>query len=229
MSLSTEPTEVPVADGAVPVHVCAPDDAADLPALVVVPSIFGPADDLLAQMRSVSLLGTTIVVDPFWRLSAGGGVVDYGDHDEAIGRLADFDRGQCRDDLAAVFAWARTNSNGKVAGLGICFGGPWVLLGAAAGSLDAVVTWHGSRMEGVLERVGELSCPMRLHFGDADPISPPEAIEAIRAAFASNPDAEIVVHPGADHGFSHEGKAWDPTAAQAGVDAVRDVLLALAD
>lgn len=229
MSLSTDLLEIPVAGGAVPIHVCAPDNAAELPVLVTVPSIFGPADDLLTQMRSLSLLGTTAVVDPFWRLSSGGGAVDYADHDGAIGRLSDFDRAQCRDDLSAVFAWARANGNGKVVGLGICFGGPWVLLGAAKNELDAVITWHGSRMEGVLDRVGELMCPMRLHFGDADPITPPEAIEAIRQAFASNPDCQIVVHAGAEHGFSHEGHAWDATAAEAGMDAVRGVLISLAD
>ncbi len=211
-----------------PAHVATPPDAASLPTLVVVPSIFGPAPDLLAQAAAVSDLGTAVVVDPFWRLESGGGAVAYDDPEAAMARLAGFDRGQCRDDLAAAFAWAAARGNGKVAGLGICFGGPWVLLGASKGQLDGVITWHGSRMEGVLERVGELSCPMRLHFGDADPITPPEAIEAIRTAFSSNPRAEIVVHPGADHGFSHEGRAWDPTAADAGVAAVRDVLQLLA-
>ena len=28
-------------------------------------------------------------------------------------------------------------------------------------------------------------------------------------AFAEHPDAQIVVHEGADHGFSHDGPTWD--------------------
>jgi len=221
-SAGTPSSEVAVPGGAVPVVVQGPEGA---PALVVVPSIFGPAPDLLAQMATLSDAALTVVLDPFWRV--GGGVVPYDDHEAAIGRLRGFDRDACFDDVRAVIDWTRERSNGRVAGLGICFGGPVVLTAAAEGRLDGVVAWHGSRMEQYLERAGDVRCPLRFHFGSADPITPPESIDRIRGAFDGHPDAVFVVHDGLEHGFSHAGRSWNARAAQAGLDDTRALLAGL--
>lgn len=228
MSTPVRSLSVPVADGAVPIHVSGPEAAPDLPGLVVVPSIFGPADDLLGQIASVSDGAVTAIMDPFWR--EGAGAIDYAEAPAAFERMGQLDRAKTWDDVAAVVAWVAARTNGRVAGLGICFGGPFVLAGTAEGLLSGVVTWHGSRMENVLDRVGAagpMTAPVRMHFGSADPITPPETIEAITGALAGHPDCQIVVHPGLEHGFSHAGASWDPDAAQAGVDSLRDVLGAL--
>lgn len=222
-------TEVEVDGGAVPVWVAGPppEQANSLPGLVVIPSIFGAHEDLQAQMRTVADVATTVIMDPFWR--EGGGAVPYADHATAMGRLAEFDRQAAFADVAAVAAWTAAQSNGRLAALGICFGGPFVLLGASSGIFTGGVTWHGSRMEGVLDRLGDVGPgPFRFHFGDADPITPPEAIDAVRSHFAAHADTNIVVHLGAAHGFSHEGAAWDEAAAAAGLADVRSTLLALA-
>jgi len=216
---------VPVEGGSVPVHVLWPRDPAATPGLVVVPSIFGPAPDLRKRLAVIAENALVVLPDPFWRV--GGGVVPYDDHEGAMARLRDFDRRRCAADLRAVIDWTRQRCNGRVAGLGICFGGPYVLLAAGAGALDGVVTWHGSRMEAFLERADRITCPLRLHFGDADPITPPHAIEAIRAAFAAHPDAKFTIHPGAEHGFSHDGRAFDPGATEAGLEDTRALLSAL--
>ncbi len=216
---------VAVDGGGVPVDVMGPVDAGDVPGLVVVPSIFGPAPDLLKQTSELADAALVVVTDPFWRV--GGGVVPYHDHDGAIRRLEGFDRDRCFADVRAVLDWTRERCNGHVAGLGICFGGPIVLAAAGEGALDGVIAWHGSRMENFLDRAAEISCPLRFHFGAADPITPPEAIEKIRAAFSAHPDASFVVHPGLEHGFSHEGKSHDPAAARAGLEDTRALLAGL--
>ncbi len=126
---------VEVEGGAVPVVTQGPADARSVPGLVVAPSIFGPAPDLLAQMAELADEALCVVLDPFWRV--GGGVVPYDDHDAAIGRLAGFDRERCFADVRAVIDWTRARGNGRVAGLGICFGGPVVLVAAGEGSSTA--------------------------------------------------------------------------------------------
>lgn len=215
---------IPVPDGELPVRLTgAPlDRAADVPALVVVPSIFGPADDLLDRLGGLGRDALVAVPDPFWR--TGEGVVPYDDPEAAFARLTDFDFGACAKEIAAAVVWAREKGNGRVAALGICFGGPYVLGLAARGEVDAVVTWHGSRMEGALDGLDRFSGPTRHHFGGDDPITPPETIEAVREAFAHHPDTEIVVHDGATHGFSHDGEAFDAAAAQAAMASVVEVL-----
>src|SRR5262245_47324844 len=213
---------IPVEGGAVPTVLLEPDDARRVPALVVVPSIYGPAPDLIERLAEFAGAARVFLPNPFWRV--GGGALPYHESEKARSRLAGFDLRRCINDLGAVLEWAAARSNGRVIGLGICFGGPFVLRFAGEGRLAGVVTWHGSRMENFLARAHQTTCPLRLHFGSADPLTPPEVIEKIRAAFATNPDVSIVVHPGAVHGFSHDGPAFDSSACQAGLDAVRDLL-----
>ncbi len=216
---------VPVGDGAVPIHVSGPDDASSMPGVLVVPSIFGGNRDLLDQMATLADGALTAVMDPFWR--QGGGALPYENRKEAFARVGELDRAACRDDVEAAARWVAERTNGQVVGLGICFGGPFVLTGAAAGFLAGAVTWHGSRMENVLDRLDGLTAPLRLHFGDADPITPPEVIDAVRQRFADHPDCSIVIHPGADHGYSHEGPAYDEGAAEAGLADLRELAASL--
>lgn len=225
MSDSTEIVAIPVEDGSVPTVVLGPGDGRH-PGLFVVPSIFGPAPDLVTRLAELAERARVAIPDPFWRV--GGSVVAYDDRDTAFARLAGFDLRRCIADLGAVLDWTRERSNGNVAGLGICFGGPFVLRFAGEGRLQGVVTWHGSRMEQFLDRAGDVTCPLRLHFGEDDPITPPEAIDTIRSAFAHHPDVDIAVHPGCVHGYSHDGDAFDEKAARAGLDAARTLLAELA-
>jgi carboxymethylenebutenolidase len=46
-------------------------------------------------------------------------------------------------------------------------------------------------------------CPTLAIFGGADHFTPPEDIEALRAAWAGRPHCQIVVYPEAEHGFVH--------------------------
>ncbi len=226
MRESNHLVEIETGDGGIPTRVVGPSDASKVGGLLVIPSVYGPAPDLIERLSPYAESALIAFPDPFWRV--GGGVVPYGERDTVVGRMSSFDVGACTEDLRAVLTWLRARCNGRVAGLGICFGGPFVLRFAGEGLLDGVVTWHGSRMEGFLKRAADTSCPLRLHFGADDPVTPPQAIEAIRSAFSRHPDLEIVVHAGAVHGFSHDGPAYDEKACRAGLDAVAEVLGLLA-
>jgi carboxymethylenebutenolidase len=100
----------------------------------------------------------------------------------------------------------------KVAVLGFCLGGMYALKAAATGRFDRAVAFYGmirlpEAMKGPdvaepLETAAAV-CPTLAIFGGLDAISPPADIEALRAAWADRPDCQVVVYPGADHGFVH--------------------------
>jgi carboxymethylenebutenolidase len=209
---------IDVDGGVIPTEVLAATDTTNTTAVLVVPSIFGPVPELLGRLEELTDRALVLVPDPFWR--TGEGWLAYDQRDAAFGRLADFDFERCTDELAAVAARARRDGADRVIALGICFGGYYALRLAAGGLVDGVVTWHGSRMEHALAEAGSVTCPLRLHFGEADPITPRAVIDAVREAFAGHPDVDVVVHPDADHGYSHDGPAWDPAASRAGLEAV---------
>lgn len=222
MGEPTRQSHITVADGDIPVFLADHDSPSAAPGVIVIPSIYGPNDDLLTDMTGLTDLASTVVLDPFWR--EGGGAVDYFDRDRAVGRLGSFDPARCQTDVAAVAAWMRGRTNGRLVGVGICFGGPYVLKGASEGWLSAGATWHGSRLERTLADLEPFEAPLRIHFGDADPVTPPEAIDAVRQHFSSHPDCQISIHQGGDHGFSFHGPAWDPLAAAACIATLRELV-----
>lgn len=191
-------------------------------AVVVMPSAFGVTPDLIAQLEDLARDASLVVTfDPFH--GADAGVAPYEDMKRVMARLNAYDAARGREDVAAVIDWTRRASDGRpVVMVGICFGGPFALLAAADGQIDAMVTWHGSRMERLVDRAADVRCPARLHFGSVDPVTPPGAIEAVRAAFGGHPDARIVIHEGATHGFTHRNApAFQAAAEHAAVDDVR--------
>jgi carboxymethylenebutenolidase len=198
-------------------------------ALVVVPSAFGVAPDLEAQLEALAGEARLVATfDPFFREDPG--VVPYEDMARVMQRLRGLDRARAQADLRAVLAWARAEAGGgPVVVLGVCFGGPFALLAAADGLVDGVATWHGTRLESFLGRAPEMRCPMRLHFGGVDPFVPPAAVEAVREAFAGREDVHLFVHPGATHGFTHPGaaKAYDARAERAALASVCELVRAV--
>lgn len=196
-------------------------------AVVIMPSAFGVAPGVQAQMEELAADASLVVAfDPFFRGDAGP--ASYEDMPRVMARLQAIDRERCSRDLAAAIAWARAESGRPVVVLGVCFGGPFALLAAADGMVDGVVTWHGTRMESFLSRAADVQCPMRLHFGSADPLVPARAVDALRSAFAHRENVEIIVHEGAAHGFSHpDAKAYDARAERAAFASLRQLVRSL--
>jgi carboxymethylenebutenolidase len=214
---------VPVEEGKLPLTVARAAGAGA--AVVIVPSAFGVGPDLESQMDELAREAFVVVaIDPFFR--EDGGASPFDDRARVMKRLELLDRRRCQRDLRAAISWARDYAGGRgVVVLGICFGGPIALLAAADGAADGVVTWHGTRMENALERAAEMRCPMRLHFGSADPFVPPEAVESVKRAFAGREDVLILVHGGATHGFSQPAApSHDPRAERAGMDSLRELI-----
>ena len=100
----------------------------------------------------------------------------------------------------------------EVAAVGFCMGGMQTLKAAATGRFDRAVpfygmiripeNWRGGGLREPLETAAEV-CPTLAIFGSVDPFTPPEDIDALRAAWQGRSDCEIVVYEGADHGFVH--------------------------
>jgi carboxymethylenebutenolidase len=96
---------------------------------------------------------------------------------------------------------------------GFCMGGMYALKAAATGRFDRAVVFYGMirvpddwRSPVVAEPLDTAAqtCPTLAMFGGADAYTPTEDIDALRAAWAGLPDHEIVVYPGAEHGFVHD-------------------------
>jgi|GEM_PF-397110 len=200
------------------------------PSLVIVPSIYGVHPDLERQMVWIARAtgGLVAAIDSFWNVDRGP--VPYSDPQRAIERMGKLDKEAAMADFAQAIAWIREHEgcDGRLAGLGVCFGGPFVFLAASQGLLDGVVTWHGSRLDQFLNLAPAIKVPMALHFGAHDTAVPMDTVEEVRAAFAEHDGVDVVVHPGAGHGFSHpDGPAFREPAALASMQAAVDLVRSL--
>jgi carboxymethylenebutenolidase len=100
----------------------------------------------------------------------------------------------------------------RVSIIGFCMGGMYTLKAAATGAFARAVPfygmirvpddWRGPGQRDALDTADHV-CPTLAIFGGKDPWTPPDDIEALRAAWRDRDDCEIVVYPEADHGFVH--------------------------
>lgn len=190
-------------------------------AVVVVPPIFGVNDDMAMVAERLASEGFAgVVLDPFWRDEDQGVLA----HDEE-GRTRAFARmdrtpfDQAFGDVSDVVDHlrARDDSNGKVAVMGFCYGGPFALVAAAKCGIQAGLSYHGSFVDKHLDAMPDVACPLSFHWGDNDRAAPLDVIDEVRKTFTARDDAEVILYPGGvEHGYMlpGHGDAYNEAAAE---------------
>jgi carboxymethylenebutenolidase len=179
------------------------------PGIVLCQEIFG----INAYVREVAdqyaAEGYTVLApDLFWRMEPN---VELGYTPKDWERAFDFfkrfnvDKGIEDIGVAAQALRTRPEGTGKVGALGFCLGGKLSYLTACRVKVDAAVCYYGVGIEQNLDESSNIKCPMVMHFADKDQFVPMEAIERVKAHFASRPEIEIYVYHGQDHAFARTG------------------------
>ncbi len=192
--------------------------------LVVDPDMMGVRplfDDLCRRLATNGF--AVACTEPFARFPHT--VRDAPDPPPRIAHMKDMDDARQLDDLARAAGYlAEIDGVGRVSIIGFCMGGMYTLKAAATGSFARAVPfygmirvpedWKGPGQRDPLDTAAHV-CPTLAIFGGKDPLTPPEDIDALRAAWRDRNDCEIVVYPEADHGFVHapERPAHRPDAA----------------
>ena len=103
---------------------------------------------------------------------------------------------------------------GEIAALGYCFGGGVVLNMARSGMpLKSAVSYHGVLATDIAVKPGAIKTKLRIFHGEADPIVPPEQVEAFKTEMDNaKADYMLVSYPGVKHTFTN--READSYAAQ---------------
>jgi carboxymethylenebutenolidase len=100
----------------------------------------------------------------------------------------------------------------------------YALKAAGTGRFDRAVAFYGmirvpeawrSPEQGEPLELAADPCPTLAIFGSEDHWTPAPDIDALRELWKDRPDCEIVVYPGADHGFVHDADRPAHRAADA--------------
>ncbi len=190
------------------------------PGILVLQEIFGVSSHIRSVVDRWAEEGyVALAPDLFWRLKPG---VDLGFSPDDVktarelGGRFDVDQG-VRDMGDAIAAMkALPEFKGKVGAVGYCLGGRLAFLAAARLGVDAAVSYYGTRMDGHLDEVKSIRCPIMFHFGGTDAAVPPQTRDKIRSAFSAHDDAEFYVYADAGHAFNNDRRveAFNPFAAQ---------------
>jgi carboxymethylenebutenolidase len=184
-------------DLSLPAFSVAPADApASGPGVVVVHEGNGMSAQLIRFGERLAREGYRVIAPDFFSRSHG---VDPSDFGAIIGSITPEN---LKGDFAAAVEQLRAGGASKVGVTGFCMGG-WFTYRAAKWAddlgVDAAVPFYGG---GIARDLGDLHCPTLMFFGDRDDYVPMADVESVKA---NHSDAEIIVYPGAEHGFMRDG------------------------
>jgi carboxymethylenebutenolidase len=205
--------KIPVADGEIPAYRAMPAKGTKLGTILVIHEIFGVHEWIKDVTRRFAKQGYLAVAPYLY--SRQGDAMAYTDIPKLVSELVSkVDDNTVLSDLDSTAKWAAANGgNGDKLGVtGFCWGGRMTWLYTAhSPQVKAGVAWYGGlvRREGntqpkhPVEVAGDIKGRVLGLYGELDKGITLAHVEAMRAALkaAGDTKSEIVVFPGADHGF----------------------------
>ncbi len=164
--------------------------------IVVVQEIFGVNHHMRDVADRFAAAGYAVVAPALFDRVRRGVELGYTPDDISAGREL---RMKLQDSavMADIEAAAQQLGSGKLGIVGYCFGGTVAWWGATrTNKFAAASCWYGGGIPGTRDE--HPNCPVQMHFGEKDASIPMSDVDAVRAA---QPDVEVYVYQGAEHGF----------------------------
>ena len=217
--LTIETRTVPAPDGFdLPIYAARPTGDGPWPVVIVVSEIFGIHEYIRDICRRLARAGYAAIAPAFFVRVADPAGAEMARVQEIVA-AAGYE--QVMGDIAATLDWASQQlwaNADKVGITGWCWGGKVAWQAAARfAAIDAGVAWYGRLAppaDATAEQIaaggpwpvdlaGDLKAPVLGLYGGADRGIPLTSVEAMRSALqrAGQTESEIVVYPGAPHGF----------------------------
>jgi carboxymethylenebutenolidase len=186
-------------------------------AVVVVQEIFGVNPHIRRVTDAFANAGFTAMAPALFDVLRPDVALGYDESGVVQGRelVAELGFERALQIVSASARWLRESGH-RVGVVGFCWGGTTAMLANTREGLTSV-TYYGGRSVPFLNEPAR--APMLFHFGDTDPLIPPEDVRKHRE---HHPDAIIHTYP-AGHGFNCDERhdyapesaalAWDRTTA----------------
>jgi carboxymethylenebutenolidase len=196
-----------------------PEGAGKVPGVIVVMEAFGLNDHIKDVAKRLAAEGyAALAPDVYYREQ--GAVVGYDNLPEAIRLMTGLTDDNIVQDMDAALNHLRSRDfvrADRIGMTGFCMGGRITFLSACRLSgIAAAAPFYGGGIGGLLDLADRIGGPLLLFFGDQDPFIPNEEVERVKSRLAAlKKQAEVVVYPGAPHGFfCNERDSYRPDAAK---------------
>ena len=205
--------------GGVPAYLARPAGDAPAPAVLVIQEAFGLNDHIKDVTRRIAGEGyVALAPDLYWR-GGEGRTVRYDQLPEAIGLMHSLKDVEIVADLRSAIGYLEKQAFVRADRIGItgfCMGGRVSYLAACElpDKIKASVPYYGGGIPA--DKTEKLRCPVLAFFGEKDAFIPLDSVEQLKAeAKRLGKNVEVVVYPGADHGFfCNERASYQKAAAE---------------
>ncbi|BAU62956.1 Dienelactone hydrolase [Stanieria sp. NIES-3757] len=215
---------IPTPDGQMPGWLCTPtqSDRKCQPAIILLMEAFGLTEHIRDVAVRIAKEGYVVFAPDLYYRQLPNNKFGYEQVEQAMAMMWQLDFGRpIEQDIEAALAFLKLQSTvipNKIGVTGFCLGGGLSFLTACRFSdrIAAVACFYGMVLDEWVEAVQDITVPIYLFFGGADPFIPIERIQQIEARFQElNKDYTLKIYPDADHGFfCHERSSYNPSAAE---------------
>lgn len=184
---------------------CALPPSGTGPGILVFQEIFGVNDNIRELSDRLAAAGyVALAPDVFWRIEPRFERKDESGMGDAFAIVQKYDAelGVADIQAAATHLRGMGECTGKIGAVGFCLGGGLAYAAGAFADADAVVSYYGSAVNGMLEHAERITNPIMFHYGDNDPFIPKENIDEVEQTFAGKANVEFYRYD-AGHAFSN--------------------------
>ena len=228
MSITKERVQIPLAGGGrMGGYLARPEGGAARPAVIVYMEIFGINSHIRDVAERVAGEGYVALAPDFFHRTGPGVEYGYDDAGFAGGMklLGALDADEMIADARAAVAYlrGRSDTTQKVGAMGYCIGGHMTYLTACETDVAAAASFYGGGIAApqgmggkpsTLSRTPKIRGKILCLFGEKDGFIPLDQVDADRGrAEAAGTRHEVIVYPGADHGFFCDQRATYQKAA----------------
>jgi carboxymethylenebutenolidase len=213
-----------------PAFVARPSGRGRKPVVIVVSEVFGLHEYVRDMCRRLARLGYVAIAPAFFvRVGDPAPLTDFAAIMPIVSAASN---DQVMGDITATIAWLdkqRFVAKKRIAITGFCWGGTVVWMASAlTDRIKAGVAWYGrmAARPGSTEArkypadiAGELKSPVLGLYAENDSGIPLPTVEAMKSALsaAGNTASNIIIYPGAQHGFHADYRpSYDEAAAKDG-------------
>jgi carboxymethylenebutenolidase len=186
------------------------------PGLLLIHEIFGIGDYIRSVAGRLSAAGYVVgAPEIFWRIAPGWErTADEAGTAESLPLAGQLDFAQAVGDCASALdhLLAMREVSGNAGVIGFCLGGSLAFGVAAAADPAACVSYYGSQVPAMLDRLDTIASPTLFHFGSRDPYIAGEGVDAVAAAIAERPQFQLNVEI-AGHAFDNDAPMFHDEAA----------------
>lgn len=228
LPIQTQPVALTHGGLTIAAYLAQPQTPGPHPGIVVIQEIFGVNSHIRSITERLAQAGYVAIAPAIYQRTAPGFEVGYDAAGFTAGRQHkdQTTAPQLLGDIQSAIAHLQSLPQVKAGGvgtIGFCFGGHVAYLAATLPTVKATASFYGAGIAVMtpgggaptLARTPEIQGAIYCFFGNADPLIPPEQVEAVTAALATHQiEHKVFRYDGVGHGFVCDQRSdYDETAA----------------